>query len=64
MGLTYKIPSDYSPKDWQSEVSLQWDHLRFNYNNFRNPNAEGGVGAEPFYAFSANVIRAFVSVYF
>ncbi|MGB1262024.1 MAG: DUF3570 domain-containing protein [Cognaticolwellia sp.] len=64
MGLTYKIPSDYSPKDWQSEVSLQWDHIRFNYNNFRNPNAEGGVGAEPFYAFSANVIRAFVSVYF
>ncbi len=64
MGLTYKIPSSFSPNDWQSEVSLQWDHIRFNYNNFRNPNAEGGVGAEPFYAFSANVVRAFVSVYF
>ena len=64
MGLTYKIPSSFSPSDWQSEVSLQWDHIRFNYNNFRNPNAEGEVGAEPLYAFSANVIRAFVSVYF
>ena len=64
MGFTYKIPNRFSPNDWQSEVTLQWDHIRFNYNNFRNPNAAGGVGAEPFYAFSANVVRAFISVYF
>jgi len=64
LGLTYKIPSRFSPNDWQSEVSLQWDHLMFNYNDFRDPNAEGGVGAEPLYGFSANVVRAFLSVYF
>ncbi|MBO9488846.1 DUF3570 domain-containing protein [Endozoicomonas sp. G2_1] len=64
LGLTYKIPSAWSPFNWQSEASFQWDHLRFNYNNFRNPNDPGGVGAEPLYRFSANVVRAFVSVYF
>ena len=64
VGLTYKIPTRFSPNDWPSEISLQWDHIKFNYNDFRNPNAEGGIGAEPLYAFSANVIRAFVSVYF
>lgn len=64
IGISYVLPNNFSPDNWQSELSLQWDHLRFTYNDFRNPNAEGGVGAEPFYAFSANVVRAFLSVYF
>jgi len=63
-GVTYLIPPKYSISDWRSEVSLQWDHITFNYNNFRDPTAEGGVGEEPLYGFSADVIRAFVSVYF
>ena len=62
VGVTYKLPVFYS--DWQSEATLQWDHIEFNYNNFRNPNAEGGIGEEPLYEFSANVIRAFISLYF
>jgi len=63
-GVTYLIPPKYSISDWRSEVSLQWDHITFNYNNFRDPTAEGGVGEEPLYGFSADVIRVFVSVYF
>ncbi|WP_242620284.1 DUF3570 domain-containing protein [Shewanella maritima] len=64
LGVTYTMPKSLSINDWPSEASLQWDYIQFNYNNFRDPTAEGGVGNEPFYKFSANVIRAFYSVYF
>lgn len=63
-GVTYVIPAKYSFADLKSEASLQWDHIQFDYKNFRDPTAEGGVGAEPFYNFSANVVRLFYSVYF
>ncbi|QHS12841.1 DUF3570 domain-containing protein [Shewanella sp. Arc9-LZ] len=64
IGITYQLPASVSFGDTRSEASLQWDYIDFQYNNFRDPTADGGVGNEPFYGFSANVIRAFVSVYF
>lgn len=64
MGITYLLPKKLSIADLSSEVSFQWDHIVFDYDNFRDPTAEGGVGAEPFYGFSANVFRAFFSIYF
>ena len=64
LGLTYLLPKQYSIAELDSEVSFQWDHISFDYDNFRDPTAEGGVGAEPFYGFSANVFRAFFSLYF
>lgn len=64
LGVTYKLPSHFFPSDWQSEATIQWDHLNFNYNNFRDPTAGEEIGAEPLYKFSADVIRAFISVYF
>jgi len=64
IGATYSLPNSLSFGSSRSEVSLQWDYIDFNYNNFRDPMAEGGVGNESLYGFSANVIRAFYSVYF
>jgi len=64
VGITYSIPQSLSYGNSRSEATLQWDYIDFDYNNFRNPLAEGGVGNEPLYGFSANVIRAFYSVYF
>ncbi len=64
LGVTYLMPESLSFGDTRSEASIQWDYITFDYNNFRDPTADGGVGNEPFYNFSANVIRAFYSVYF
>jgi len=64
MGITYQIPPQYSYADWRSEISFQWDYIRFNYNNFRDPTAGDVVGEEPLYGFTANVFRVFFSVYF
>lgn len=64
LGVTYLLPQALSFGELRSEATLQWDYIDFNYNNFRDPTAEGGVGNEDFYGFSANVVRAFFSVYF
>lgn len=64
IGATYALPPILSFGDARSEASLQWDYIDFSYNNFRNPLAEGGVGEEPLYGFSANVVRAFFSICF
>ena len=64
LGLTYLIPKKYSFGDMRSEAVLQWDYIKFDYKNFRDPTAGGPVGSEPLYGFSANVIRVFYSLYF
>lgn len=64
LGVTYKIPEQYFFNDMTSEATLQWDHIRFDYNNFRDPTVDAAIGEEPLYAFSADVIRAFISIYF
>jgi len=64
IGLTYQLPSNLTFTDTNSEVSLQWDYIRFDYNNFRDPTVDAAVGEEPLYGFSANVLRLFFSLYF
>jgi hypothetical protein len=64
LSVSYQLPVKYSYSDWRSEVSFQWDYIRFNYNNFRDPTAGDVVGEEPLYDFAANVFRVFFSVYF
>lgn len=69
--LSVGIGASYRFASWtwwpaaKPELNLEWDHIRFNYNNFRNvtvTNAE--AGAEPLYRLTANVYRAFFSIYF
>lgn len=69
--LTLGIGASYLLPDWtfwhntKPELNLQWDHIRFNYKNFRNVTVSGAeVGLEPLYRLDANVIRAFFSLYF
>lgn len=63
-GLTYKLPAYLFPENISSEATIQWDRIKFDYHNFRDPTANAAVGEEPLYGFSADVIRAFFSVYF
>jgi hypothetical protein len=64
LGLTYKIPKQLFFNGMTSEATLQWDHISFDYHNFRDPTLDAPVGEEPLYGFDADVIRAFMSVYF
>ncbi|MGJ8680606.1 DUF3570 domain-containing protein [Paraglaciecola sp.] len=49
-------------KKWS--VNGEVEHIRFDYEDFRDVLAEGPVGEEPLFAFNANVIRLFVSVWY
>jgi hypothetical protein len=75
LGASYKLPSWSFWPSAKPELNLQWDHIRFDYANFRDvtvhrnlansPDAPAiAVGAEPLYQLDVNVIRAFFSVYF
>ena len=64
LGLTYKIPQQYFFNGMKSEATLQWDRITFDYHNFRDPTIAATLGEEPLYGFDADVIRAFMSVYF
>ena len=65
VGASYLLPGWAFWPDAKPELNLQWDHIRFNYHNFRNVTiTDAEPGLEPLYRLDANVIRAFFSLYF
>lgn len=47
-----------------ASVNIAWDHVRFDYDDFRNVLQTENPGEEGFYSYSANVVRAFVSLWY
>ncbi|WP_245763901.1 DUF3570 domain-containing protein [Pseudoalteromonas denitrificans] len=66
IGLTTRYLFKISSAPWikSSSINLSIDHIQFDYENFRNVLAEQQMGTEPFYSFSANVIRFYVSLWY
>lgn len=64
--LSYELDTAWA-NDWldKSSVSLGWDIISFDYDNFRDARRDDLLpGHEPRYSFDANVIRLFVSGWF
>lgn len=64
-----KLSYDILKNGWRSidkgTVNLAWDHILFDYENFRDLRVATPVpGDEPLYSFSADVVQLFVSVWF
>ncbi len=56
-------------KNWKfidkGTVNFAWDHIRFQYDNFRDLRAQTVVaGDEPLYKFSANVFQFYLSIWY
>lgn len=70
IGVYYEVPRKWSSYIDRTTISLQVDHMRFDYKNFRDARKSMGddpayaPGEEPFYELTANVIQFFVSVYY
>ncbi len=65
VGISYQLNSWTFWPGAKPELNLQWDHIRFDYKNFRNVTvADATAGQEPLYQLDANVLRAFFSLYF
>ena len=66
IGVSY----EFKPEKWQfverGSFNLAVDYIRFDYDDFRDLTAEGSFtpGEEPLYSFSANVIKAYVSIWY
>jgi hypothetical protein len=48
----------------KGSLNLSWDHLEFNYKDFRNNLITAPPGTEPLYAFGADIYQLFVSLWY
>lgn len=48
----------------KGSVNLSWDHIEFNYKDYRNTLAGGTAGTEPLYNYGANIYQFFVSIWY
>ena len=65
VGVSY----EFKPQQWgfveRGSLNFQFDHIRFDYDDFRDPTVKGyAAGEEPLYSFSANVFKAFFSIWY
>jgi hypothetical protein len=62
--LNYGIHSEKWPYIDNGSFNLSFDLIRFDYDDFRDITQGGVAGEEPFYSFTANVIKAYLSVWY
>lgn len=67
-GLGVTASWNFAKNGWgwidKGSLNLSWDHLEFNYKDFRNTLSGGVPGAEPLYAFGADVYQLYVSIWY
>lgn len=69
VGLSYSMQLKRVKYVEKASVNLSFDHLMFDYEDFRDAtisqnSVDVAAGSEPFYSFSANVIRFYVSFFY
>jgi hypothetical protein len=67
LGFSVTYEFQFSQSNWlkKSTINLDFDHVRFEYDDFRDVlAADALVGDEPFYQFSANITRFYVSIFY
>ena len=64
IGVSY----EFAKNGWgwidKGSLNLSWDRISFEYKDFRDATAGGTAGTEPLYAFEADVIQAFISIWY
>jgi hypothetical protein len=64
-GVSYDIPRRFGEFLDSGTINLVYDHILFNYDDFRNVTVTGVTpGTEPLYDFSADVVQVFFSIWF
>jgi hypothetical protein len=66
--IGFTVSYDFHPTRWQfidnGSLNLSFDLIRFQYDDFRDITSGGVAGEEPLYSFTANVIKAYLSVWY
>lgn len=63
LGLTYNFLADWKYVD-RGSLNLFYNYIYFNYDDFRDALSSLPPEEQPLYNFSANVIRAYVSIWY
>lgn len=64
IGISYEFKFAQNFLD-RSTINLQWEHITFDYDNFRDLTDENSiVGEERLYSFDADVIKLFLSIWY
>ncbi len=64
LGATYELPAPGWDRIGRATVNLFYDHILYDYADFRDITRGGAPGTEPLYSFEADVIRLFWSGWF
>lgn len=64
VGVTYEWAFSATSYLKKSTLNVEYDYMNFDYDNFRDATDDAPVGEEALFGFSANVIRAYVSVWY
>ncbi|MEW9796540.1 DUF3570 domain-containing protein [Alteromonas sp. CYL-A6] len=64
VGVTYEWAFSATAYVKKSTLNLEYDFMQFDYDNFRDVTDEAPVGEEALFGFSANVLRAYVSIWY
>jgi hypothetical protein len=64
LGATYELPNFGWDRLRRTTVNLFYDHILYDYADFRDVTGGGDPGSEPLYSFEADVFRVFVSGWF
>jgi hypothetical protein len=68
MGLGVTASMEFAKNGWgwidKGSLNLSWDHIQFNYKDFRDVTVGGTPGTEPLYAFGADIYQFFVSFWY
>ena len=66
LGFSVTYEFQFSQSSWlkKSTINLDFDHVQFEYDDFRDVLADALVGEEPLYQFSANITRFYVSIFY
>ena len=68
--IGFGVSYEFKPEKWQfvdhGSFNFEVDYLRFDYEDFRNLTVGGSLapGEEPLYSFTANAIKAYVSIWY
>lgn len=67
-GLGITATWNFARNGWgwidKGSLNMAWDHLQFNYHDFRDTLLGGAPGREPLYSFGANVYQFYVSLWY
>lgn len=64
VGASYEFPGGWPRFVTKGTLNARWDHIWFDYEDFRDTRVAAPLGTEPLYSFRANVFQLFVSIWF